>query len=70
MNGFVHRVKRGPKPTMFKLPVPRWKGRTYVTAEGIELVVQYSGKMESALWPEGTRRGEDIPARIHLPRVR
>ena len=66
MNGYEHRVTREPVPTLFALPAARWRGKTYVTPDGIELVVVCSGKMESEPWPDGSRHADGPLHRIQV----
>ena len=72
MNPFQHRVKRGPEPKLFVLPPQQRIGRTFIDADGTEMIVTCFGKMVGPFWPEGISVAKDaiIPARIHLPRVR
>jgi hypothetical protein len=50
-------VKRSPRTRILKLPVDRWQGRTFKTANGDELEVLWDGSAKHVTlcgeWPSG-----------------
>jgi hypothetical protein len=69
----VHRVRRGPRAIVVRLPRDHWQGRTFTEADGTECDVIWNGDRRGPTLCGGIDRNadhSDIPARIHLPRPR